>query len=185
MINLMPDEDKRQLKAARLNVSLLNYFMILLVAGAFLVFILYGSGVLLRQTEESARQLIEANNTKADVFETTQTQITELSGKLSDAKAVLDTQRSYSAILDAIGKGMTPGTVIDEIALTPATVSGEPLVVTIYATSSTATVELQESLEQSGLFTSVTISSITESTAVSGYSVTASMTLTLTPEAGR
>lgn len=181
----MPDEDKRQLRAARLNVSLLNYFMILLAAGVFLIFILYGSGLLLRQTEQSALQLIEANDTKAEVFESTQTQITELSGRLSDAKAVLDTQRSYSSILQTIGKGMTPGTVIDEIALTPAVVSGEPLVVTIYATSSTATVALQESLENSGIFSSVTISSITESTAVPGYSVTASMTLTLTPEAGR
>lgn len=185
MINLMPDEAKRQLKAARMNVSLLNYFLVLLVAAVFLVFILYGSGVLLRQTEDSAQQLIIANDTKAEVFDATQTQITQLSGQLTDAKAVLDSQRSFAKILTTIGQGMTPGTVIDELSLTPAALAGEPFVATIFATSSTATVELQESLESSGAFSSVTISSITQSNAVEGYSVSASMTLTLTPGAGR
>lgn len=185
MINLMPDEHKKQLKAAKLNVSLLNYFLVLLGAGVFLVFILYGSGVLLRQTEESAKQLIEANDTKADVFSETQTQIQELSGKLSDARTILDGQRSYSKILATIGQGMTPGTVIDEVSLTPAAIAGEPFVATIFATTSTATVELQESLERSGAFQSVSISSIAQSNAVEGYTVTASMTLTLKPEAGR
>lgn len=185
MINLMPDESKKQLKAARLNVSILNYFLILLGAGVFLLFILYGSGLLLRQTEESAKQLILANDTKAEVFDATQAQITELSAQLSDARTVLDGQRSYSKILAAIGQGMTPGTVIDELSLTPAALNGEPFVATIFATSSTATVELQESLENSGTFSSVTISSITQSNAVEGYTVSASMTLTLTPGAGR
>ena len=185
MINLMPDEQKRQLKAARLNVSILNYFLILLGAAAFLLLVLYGSGALLRQTEESARQLIDANDTKADVFNSTQTQITELSTKLNDAKSVLDTQRSYSNILQTIGKGMTQGTVIDELPLTPAAIAGEPFVATVYATTSTATVELQESLERTGIFTSVAISSITDSNIVSGYPVTASMTLSLKPGTGR
>ncbi len=185
MINLMPDEAKRQLRAAKLNVSLLNYFLILLVAAAFLGFILYGSVVLLRQTEESAKQLILANDTKAEVFEETQTQIAGLSAKLSDARVVLDGQRSYTKILQTIGGAMTTGTVIDELSLTPAAISGEPFVATIFATTSTATVELQESLESTGAFSSVAISSISQSDAVEGYPVTASMTLTLTQRAGR
>jgi hypothetical protein len=76
---------------------------------------------------------------------------------------------------------MTPGTVINELSLTPAAIGGEPFVATIYAISSTATVELQESLEATPAFSNVSISSISQSNDVEGYTVSATMTLTLTP----
>jgi len=185
MINLMPDDDKKQLRAARTNVRLLNYFLILVVAAAFLLLVLYGSSFLLRQTQTSAEQLILANDTKAEVFNETQSQISDLSGRLTDARSVLDGQSSYGKIVRAIGDRMTAGTVIKELALTPAAIRGESFVVTIYAVSSTATVELRESLEQSGTFSDISIASITESGAIAGYPVSASMTLSLTPGAGR
>jgi len=64
MINVMPDDTKKQLRAARANVTLTRYILTSLVAFGFLVAILFGSSFVLAQTQTSAEALIEANDTK-------------------------------------------------------------------------------------------------------------------------
>lgn len=180
MINLLPDETKKQLRAARTNVILARYTFIVLLAAAFLGIVLAGSYVLLTQTRSSAQELIAANDTKAEVFSETQQQISVLSSDLSEARIILDQQKSYASVLRALGQSMTAGTVIDEVELTPQSFTGAPISVTLYATSSEATVALGESLRSSGVFSNINIESVSEQGGIEGYPVSATITMAIT-----
>src|SRR5689334_1332719 len=114
MINLMPDDTKKELRAARVNVLLIRYMGVIFLAFGFLVLILFGAYLLLDQTKLSAQRLIDANDTKAEVYSSTKTQIETLSNQLSEAKGILDQEVLYSNVLAHIGQQMVPGTIIDK-----------------------------------------------------------------------
>lgn len=179
MINLMPDEAKKQLRAARTNVVLTRYTFILLIGGVLLGLAFFGSYLLLAQTRTSAEQLITANDTKAEVFSDTRQKIASLTANLGEARNVLDQQVSYSNVLRVLGQQMTAGTVIDEITLNEASFRGTPITLTLYATSTDATVRLGDQLQMSGIFTSIAIESVSEQGGIEGYPFSASMTMTV------
>ena len=58
MINLLPDNYKKQLRAARANVTIARYTGVIVLAFGFLVLVLFGSYLLLSQTKASADLLI-------------------------------------------------------------------------------------------------------------------------------
>ena len=179
MINLLPDNTKVQLRAARVNVILLRYIIVIVIAFAFVAMVLAGSYVLLTQTKTSAEQLIAANDTKAQAFSQTQAEISQLSGTLSGAKSILDQQIIYSDFLRTLGQTMPAGTVMESLTLNDAAFNGTPVVVKVYATSSDAAVGLREQFQANPAFSSVNIESISETGGIDGYPVSASLTLTI------
>ena len=90
MINLMPDEAKKEIRAARVNVVLIRYSIIIFLAFLFLVLLQLRSYVALTQAKDSAQQLINANDTKAAVYSSTKAQVDALSSSLSETKSILD-----------------------------------------------------------------------------------------------
>src|SRR5690606_12606072 len=78
MINLMPDDMKKQLRAARMNVILIRYITVVVVSSAFVGLVVWGSYLLLGQINTSAQTLIEANDTKASVYDETRQQVDAL-----------------------------------------------------------------------------------------------------------
>lgn len=179
MINVMPDDTKKQLRAARANVTLSRYILISIIAFGFLVALLFGSSFVLAQTQTSAEALIEANDTKASVFEETQTQIDQLSQDLGSARTVLDQQISYSSILRSLGTAMTPGTVLDSFELSDTAASGSPVEVRIYATNTEALTRLRDSLANSPSFSSADLGSVSSQDGIEGYPVSATMTIVI------
>lgn len=171
MINLIPTEEKRQIRAARVNTILLRYTFIMLLAGAFLALILAGSYFLLTMTKNSADELIVANDTSTGEFAGTQQEIDALSSELTEAKTVLDNQISYSDTLARIGAAMPAGTVVESLALAPEYFSGTPMTVTIYAADDTIASNLQGQLSISPYFTSVSINSTSADEGIEGYPV--------------
>lgn len=186
MINLMPDEAKKQLRAARVNVLLVRYIIVVAIAFGFLVMILAGSYVLLTQTKDSAQQLVDASDTKAEVYNETKTQVDALSKKLTAAKLILDQETLYSKALINIGRLTPSGTVIDKIKLNTSSFSGSPLTLQVYAKSTESAVKLRENFQASPFFTGVSFQSISDSSGgITGYPVSATMTLTITKAAAR
>jgi hypothetical protein len=180
MINLMPDEDKKELRAARVNVLLVRYMLVIFMAFAFLVLILFGAYFLLSQTKASSQQLIDANDTKAEVYSSTKTQISELSAQLAEAKGILDAEILYSKVLANFGQQMVPGTIIDKITLDSSSFSGTPLTLKVYAKTTGDTVALRERFQQSSFFTDVSFQTVSDSSGgIPGYPISATMTLTL------
>lgn len=180
MINLMPDDAKKEIRAARVNVLLIRYMGVIFIAFAFLLFILFGSQVLLSQSKASLEQLIAANDTKAEVYKTTQDQVQVLSNQLSDAKGILDQEILYSNVLVNFGQQMVPGTIIDKLSLSTASFGGTPVTLKIFAKTTDDAVALKSRFESSPFFTNVSFQTVSDSTSgVADYPVSATLTLTL------
>lgn len=180
MINLLPDDYKRELRAARMNVQLTRYMGVILMAGAFLLLILAGSYYLLNQTKLSSQQLIDANNVKADVFSTTKEKVDQLSAGLAGTKVILDQEIRYSNVLLHFAQQMPAGTVFDKLSLNSSAFEGAPLTLTVYAQTTEEAVALRDAFQQSAFFSEVNFQAISDSGAgIEGYPVSATMTLTL------
>lgn len=180
MINLMPDDVKVQLRAARNNVLLLRYITVIFFAALFLGTILVGAYYLLEQTRISAQKLIDANDTKAEVYSSTKAQVDALSSSLSGTKAILDQEVPYSTVLMRIGEQMPPGTVLEKIDLDTSSFNGTPLTLKIYAKTTNDTVTLRDNFQNSPYFTGVNFEAISDGSAgINGYPVSATLTLTL------
>lgn len=185
MINLLPDETKKQLRAARMNVLLLRYILIVTIAAGFLALLLFGSLFLLDQTKQSAQTLIDANDTQAAAYSSTQAELKTLSEDLTAAKTILDNEVFYSTALTKLGQLMPAGTVIGELNLNQAAFS-QPTELKVYATSSSELATLRSVLQQSPLLRSVTFQRIAESgDGIEGYPVSVTVSLIFNGEATR
>ncbi len=180
MINLMPDEVKLQLRAARNNVLLMRYITVIFFAALFLGTILIGSYYLLEQTRISAQKLIDANDTKAEVYSTTKAQVDALGTSLSGTKAILDQEIPYSTVLMRIAQQMPPGTVLEKLDIDAASFTGTPLTLKIYAKTTNDTVTLRDAFQSSPYFNDVNFQAVSDGSAgIAGYPITATLTLTL------
>ena len=184
MINLMPDQAKKEIRSARVNVILIRYMAIILCAFVFLILVLAGSYLILTQTKQSAQQLIDANAAKAQVYSATKSQVDALSSSLSEAKSILNQEVLYSKVLVNIGQQMPAGTVIDKISLNSTSFTGTPLTLKAYAKTTDAAVALREKFQSSPIFTNVNFESVSDTAGgIPGYPVSVSMTLTITKAA--
>ena len=185
MINLLPYEEKRQIRAGQTNTILLRYIIMLVVALLFLtgVFGMYYRS--LTQIQTDAQQLIDTNQQKASAYNTARQQATALTASLSSAQTVLSQQVCYSNILTAIGAATPSGVILTALALSPTTL-GTPTTITAYATSSATALALQTAYKNAtALFTGVTLSQLsTAGSSVSGYPVTITLNLTINKAAG-
>lgn len=185
MINLMPDDAKKEIRAARTNVILTRYIIVIVLAFAFLVLLLAGSYLVLGQTKSSAQQVIDSNDTKAEVYSTTKAQVDALSAGLSETKRILDDEVQYSHVLTNIGQQMPAGTVLSGITLDSTSFVGTPVTLKAYAKTTEAAVALREQFQSTPIFTNVNFESISDTDGINGYPVSVSMTLTVTKAAAQ
>lgn len=183
MINVMPDDLKKEIRSARVNVVLTRYIVVILLAFSFLVLLLGGSYVVLTQAKASAQALTNSNQARNAVYNTTKTQVTALSSRLSEAKSILDQEILYSKVLKNIGQQMPVGTVIDSVVLDTASFSGTPLSLKAYAKTNDAAAALRQKFQSSPIFSKVTFDSVSDTAGIAGYPVSVSMTLTITKAA--
>ena len=180
MINLMPEDTKKEIRAARVNVLLNRYIILILSAGVFLAIVIGGSYYILNQTRANAELLIKTNDTKADVYSSTKAQVAELSSSLSETKGILDQEVSYSNVLTRIANLMPAGTIIDTIELDSSSFGSTPLNLKVYAKTTNEAIALRDKFQSSPYFTNVNFETISDNNAgVTGYPVGATMTLTL------
>lgn len=180
MINLMPEEAKKEIRSARLNVILGRYIIVILFAFGFLVLLLAGSYIVLTQTKESALRLTDTNSTKADVYSNTKAQVDALSSSLSETKTILNQEILYSNVLMNIGQQMPAGTVLSSIALNAASFTGTPVTLKAYAKTNDDAVALRQKFQSTPIFSNVNFDSVSDSDGIDGYPVSISMTLVIT-----
>ena len=179
MINLLSNEQKDDIRAARANVIILRYMGIILLAIIFIVGIFYVSYNVLRTTMDSNTAIIASNDLKADVYSDTKQEVDALSAKLNDAKTILDQEVRYSQLLPKLGQLMPTGTVLGELKLTSASFTGSPVELVAYAKSTTEATSLQTLFQSSPLFSGVTIVSTEEAGGLEGYPVKISLSVVL------
>jgi Tfp pilus assembly protein PilN len=156
MINLLLPEQKRELKAARLNVVLLRYTF--LVAGAILfmlgifgvglVITVYekgGAGAELADYQEATLQYSQVKK-NAEVFES----------NLATAETILSNEIVFSDFLVELARTLPPDLVMSSLAISTESF-GEPVSINARTESYDGALILKSTLEASGIFEDVSI----------------------------
>lgn len=178
MINLMPDQAKADIRAARVNVVLVRYIIIVILAFAFLLLLLFGTYVILTQTKTSAQELIDASAAKNQAYTSTVQQLNSLNISLNKAKSVVSQEIDYSTVLTNIGRQMPAGTVLDTLSLSAASFNGTPTTLRAYAKTQEDGVALREQFQKSAYFSKVTLDSFSGTGGATDYPVVLSLTVT-------
>lgn len=186
MINLLPDEEKRQLRAAHINAVVIWYIILSFAGIVFLGGVLGVSYHTLSTQKASEEAVTIQNTTKAsNDYSQTQAQAAQLSNSLAQARTVLANNVSYSKLLVGIAGDMPAGTILSELNVTSATIAN-PVALQFLATNNTVAQSLVTALRaDSSLFHSVTMSSMDNSGTVAGYPVAVQLQVTFNAEAVR
>lgn len=182
MINLLPNTAKKELRAARANVTLLNYVLMLGAGVVFLAVICVSTYFILSSTQASAENFIKESQSKSTSFGSVQAQGEALRASLSSAKVILNQEVLYTKVITGIAALMPQGVVLDSLSLSPTTF-GSPTNLQIYAKSNSAALALKDSLQSSSLFSNVNFQSLSSNIQSSAYPVSAALTLTINKSA--
>ena len=183
MINLLPPEEKRQLRAARTNTLLLRYNLSLVGAVVFLGLAIGVTYVYLSNTKVSAETLISENRARVADFAEVQTQADVFKANLATAKQILDNEVVYTKVMLAIAALLPNGTILDKLSLDSQTF-GTETTLSARATSYENALRLKEAFEKSSLFTNVHFQSI-NSGGQAPYPLTVSLNVTIKKDAAK
>ena len=183
MITLLGPEDKKQLRAARANVTLVRYYFLafLLIVGSGLI-LAFGFYVAAQQQSNAEASLLKAEDDTQD-YAKVKSQSEAFSNNLKVAKQILATEVVYSKMITDIANTLPPGTILTSLSLTPDTIS-KKMELSFKTKSYDQGIQLKATLENSDLFSDVSITSITskgESTGDSAYPTDVSISAQFQP----
>lgn len=159
MINLLPDAQKHQLRAARSNVLLVRYIMALLFVVAFLGIAIFATNFILTSLKREAQTDITANQAKVAGFATIQLQADQFRTNLSKAKTLLDNEIDYSKIILDTAHLLPAGTVLDSLTLDQSSF-GKPIVLNLEVKGQDEAVALRNAFISSPLYSNVSFGTL-------------------------
>lgn len=162
MINLISPEQKRDIRAARINVILLEYAGMLLMLAA-MVGLIYGLGFwLVTQDKQAVNEKLKAQSAQAKTFTSVEKEAEAFRQNLAIAKQILSKETSYSTFLTTLAADMPTGTVLTSFSIGgPVATPTKGMTLDARASSYAKVLELKNRLEQSSLFQDVNIVSAT------------------------
>lgn len=164
MINLLPPDSSKQLRAARHNAIILRFFVSGCVTLGLIVFVYAATFALMKSAEVSSDQSSTANQQKIENFRSTEAAAKQYTANLTLAKAIFDSELSYTTALQKIASALPPGTVLTTLSLSPST-PGQSTSLLVLAKSQSAALAVKDSLEKNKIASNITISSISEEAA--------------------
>lgn len=176
MINLLPINDKKEIRAARVNVVLLRYNVILLITVLFLVGALAYSYYYLINAQQFATSAINSNAQKESSFTKIKTEADGFRSELASAKSILDGQMSYAKAALNIAKLLPEGTAINELKLNEQSFS-TPLTLSVNIADEQAASHLIKNFKESPFFTGVTKNKISVGSGAYPYIMEISVTM--------
>lgn len=180
MINLLPHDETRQLRAARTNVLLLRYNILLIGAVVFLLISVGITYLQLARTKDLAENKIADNTTRSSSFAPVENQANQFRTNLGTAKQILDKEVAYTDVVLAIAKVLPSGIVLDNLNLDAQTF-GTPITLIAYAKNYESALSLKDSFQKSNIFSDVHFESISrgDSTTTPDYPVTVNISVTI------
>ncbi len=161
MINLLPDEYKKDLRSARMNVALLRYNMFAIIAVVVLGVAWGMFSVSLNLTEGNAKAESKKNQDDARQYDTAKKEWEDYNKNLAFAKQILGDQVSYTQAIVRVTELMPKNTVLDNLNLS-AQDFGNQVVLSAHAKTRDDALKIKESFEKSDFFSNVFFQSITE-----------------------
>lgn len=186
MINLLPDNKKLEINAARTNIILVDYILILFLGVAFLCLISAIVYSTLMSTKESAENVIADNKAASSSYDSIRTEAASLRSELTYAKTLLDQEVLYTKVITNIAKVMPSGTVLGALSL-GSTTFGAPTTLQVYAKTTEDALKLKSNFQQSPFFSDVTFQSLTSSTQnnTAGYPIAATLSVVINKSAAK
>lgn len=180
MINLLSDESKKDIRAAKTNAILLNYMLVLGFGVLFLGFICTGVYIILTNTQASAEKLIVDNAARDSSQGAVQAQSAALRASLSTAKGIFDQEVIYSQFITNLTNLMPSGVVLNTLSISAATF-GTPTTLQFFARTTEDALALKIKLEGSPYFSNISFQSLsnTNNGQSSAYPVSATVALTI------
>lgn len=154
MINLLPDDYKKELRAARANVVLLRYNIFTLIAVGFLVLSCVVIYLLINENKRTAEEANIANVAKASSYASTRSQAEEYRKNLAITKQILNNEVNYTDVIFAITSLLPSGVVLDGVNLN-ASDFGNQTNFAAHAKNYDAVAKLKQNFQNSKLFTNV------------------------------
>ena len=151
MINLLPADYKKEIRAARSNVILLRYNITTLAAIVFLVLICGVFYVILSENKRAAEQLNNESIAKAQAYNDTKVQADQYRQNLKTAKQILDNEVNYTSLIFDITKLLPTGVVLDGLSLQAADF-GKQTVLVAKAKNYDAVTKLKKNLQEASIF---------------------------------
>lgn len=164
MINLLPPDERNQLRAARANTLLLRYNIIMVGILVFMVIALATVYFYLASAKAHADSVVSDNNARVTSYAQVSAQANTFRSSLTDAKAIISKEVLYSKTLLAIAQQLPPGVVMDTLSL-DATTFGTPTTLALRAKDHAAALAAKDAFQKSPLFSDVHLVNIALSAA--------------------
>lgn len=162
MINLLPPDSKRQLRAARRNVALRRY-AIFVGCVAVSVFATFGFGYYLTVQERSRLEAEMAGRSgQMKQYANVRSAAAQFSKDLATAKIILANEVVFSDLIRDISRTRPAGVVLSELDLSTESFGTEISIKARAKDADTGPISLKTALEASPIFSNVKIVSINE-----------------------
>ena len=146
MINLLSDDNKKEIRAGRANVIILNYLLLTLAATGILFVIIAVAYFTLSQMRAGAQQRVDQSILASAAYSDTQQSAKEFRDNLATAKQIIDKEITYSALVLKIAETIPSGVYLESLSLSAET-AGTPTVFTARARNVDRALALKSSLE--------------------------------------
>lgn len=165
MINLLPPHTKQEIRAARVNVILLRYCVLLIFTLGF-VLASFGIGFYITWNDKNAALNRKQDaDSSANTYAKVKQEAESFSKDLKTAKTILSGEISYSQLLINIANTLPAGTIVNNLSLasnnfgTPVTLTARTILGPDAASRDVYALKLKDALEVSPLFENVSIAS--------------------------
>ena len=169
MINLLPADHRRQLRAARANTLLVRYVVITIILIMLLLAMVAAMYQLLQSQKSAAEAHIAENQAKTTAYQEVRTQADALNTSLSTARTALDGSLSYSLALTRLAKILPDNTSLTSINLTSASF-GAPIKLSFPVATESQALAIRDAFIASPYVAPGSVSFGTLSTAADGNS---------------
>lgn len=160
MINLLPENSKKQIRAARANAILVKYIFTVLAAAAFIGLLLGASYYILQSSKTAAENSIVKIQTGNSSYSPVSSKSSGFTNDLVIARKIIDQQISYSKILEELAKALPSGTVLKSpFQISPNSLN-VPITFEAYMTDSSDESTLKMNLESNPIFSNYSMQSL-------------------------
>lgn len=159
MINLLPPEQKQAIKFGRLNVIMMQYVVLAIIAIVILLGIVVIGAQRLSGIQNNIRDEVGADQSKVDELKGFHEQAQAISKNVNTLSNLMEQEIKFSELLTSIGRVMPQGSSLTQLSLNED--RSLPLNLTAVVTDEGTAAVLRKNLEESDIFDKADIVSIT------------------------
>lgn len=167
MINLLPYDKKRDLKASRNNTAMIKSLILLGAAALFLTAGCMATMFFLNNSKEVNDDLSKNATLSAETISINQ-KAAKARSDLSTAQKILDNQISYSKLLSLIASTLPSGVILDGLDVNNATIN-DPITLELHTSTTDKIHQIAQNFQSSAAFSSYDFVSAKQDPSSSAY----------------